>query len=569
MSAEASSGTGTRRGFIRQLLSRPLALGSLCVVALVIVACLAAPVLAPYDPLTQDLSHLLETPTWAHPLGTDALGRDILSRLLYGGQSALLGVAVAFAVWIAIGVPVGLVAGYIGGAVDRVISTIVDLMMALPSIIIVLAALAMFDKSMVAAMVTLGVLASAGLVRVVRAAALSLREELYVLAAQVSGVGIVRILFRHVLPGLRGPLVVQAALLAGGVLVVQVGLGFLGLGMPPPNPTWGNMVGDAAKVLSQSSWMLVPTGGVIAVMIMAFGLIGDAARDTMADTRRGHRRSSGSRQRRTEPRRPVDATALLDVDDLTVSFGTDVVVDHVSFTIDPGEIVGLVGESGSGKTMTSLALLGLLPDGADLSAARMSVAGIDLISSDRRTWAMVRGRTVAYVSQEPMVSLDPLFTIGDLFDEVLRAHDRKLSRKERSTQAEQLLAQVRLPDPRSVLHSYPFQLSGGMAQRVAIAVALAGGPRLLVADEPTTALDVTVQAEILDLMRTLREERAMAILLVTHDLGVVADLCERVLVMQEGRIVEQGDVDGLFAAPQHDYTRELIHATPTMPEMTV
>jgi ABC-type dipeptide/oligopeptide/nickel transport system ATPase component len=241
------------------------------------------------------------------------------------------------------------------------------------------------------------------------------------------------------------------------------------------------------------------------------------------------------------------------------------VLHSISFAIAPGEIVGLVGESGSGKTVTALTLMRLLDPALEISSGTCELRGVDLLGLDDTAMSSIRGKRIGLVSQEPMVALDPLFPIGAQLEEVLRLHHRE-SRRALRARAMKLLTDVRLPDPQSVMARHPYELSGGMIQRVVIAMALAGDPELLIADEPTTALDVTVQAGILELLRDLRTRRGMSILFVTHDLGVVADVCDRAIVMSEGRIVEEAMVDDLFYNPQAEYTKRLISNTPSLLE---
>ena len=255
--------------------------------------------------------------------------------------------------------------------------------------------------------------------------------------------------------------------------------------------------------------------------------------------------------------------------DYSIAFGTpdgvSTVVEGVDFDVREGEIFGLVGESGSGKTVTALSLLGLLPDNGAVTSGYAELAGERISPASPAVQHRIRGREIGLVSQEPMVALDPHYTIGSQLSEVIRTiGDVGRDRKAVKARAVELLTDVRLPNPEEVLRQYPFELSGGMIQRVVIAIALAGSPRLLLADEPTTALDVTVQAGILDLLRSLRDERGMAVILVTHDLGVVADVCDRAIVMQKGRVVEEGPIDDIFYAPQHPYTVSLLESTPNI-----
>jgi peptide/nickel transport system ATP-binding protein len=255
---------------------------------------------------------------------------------------------------------------------------------------------------------------------------------------------------------------------------------------------------------------------------------------------------------------------LLEVADLSVRFDTDDgivhAVDKLSFTLGHGEVLGIVGESGCGKSVTCMSLVRLLPETAVIDG-RASFEGRDLLALSPRALRRVRGRSISFVFQEPMTSLNPVFTVGHQIEEVLRRH-LDLSRGDARARALELLRLVRIPAPDRRLDEYPHQLSGGMRQRVMIAMALACDPKVLVADEPTTALDVTIQAGILDLMRDIRERLGTAIILITHNLGVVADLADRVLVMYAGRKAEEAPVDELFAHPQHPYTIGLLGAIP-------
>ncbi|MHC9043285.1 dipeptide/oligopeptide/nickel ABC transporter permease/ATP-binding protein [Microbacterium saperdae] len=560
------------KGRLRHLLTvNPLALSAAAVVLAISLLVALAQWIAPYDPLAQDLLAALQAPSAAHWLGTDTLGRDTLSRLLFGGQRALTGVVVALLVFTASGLLFGLAAGYLGGWVDRAVGVMVDLLLSLPGIILILAVLAVFSQNLMAAMVTFGFLLSSSLIRVVRGAVLNIREELYVAAAEISGLRAGRIIVRHVAPGIVGPVVVQLAIFAGAALGLQTGLGFLGLATTPPQPSWGGMVGEAAPVMFQSPWLLIFSGGIIAIMTLSFALVGDGVRD-INEGRTTRRRSSVIRRARrvvapTLPTAP-SAPALLDVRDYSIAFGDDApIVRSIGFSVAKGEIVSLVGESGSGKTITGLSLLGLLPDGASVSSGRAWLNGVSLSDASRSVLASIRGKRIGLVSQEPMVALDPLFTVGSQLEEIL---GRLVggSRSARRARATELLESVGLPDPRRVLSSYAHELSGGMLQRIVIAIALAGDPDLIIADEPTTALDVTVQAGILDLLRRLREERGLAVLLITHDLAVVADIADRVLVMERGSIVEAAPVDELYASPNHPYTQALLRSTPSLVELS-
>ncbi|MGV0759295.1 oligopeptide/dipeptide ABC transporter ATP-binding protein [Tistrella mobilis] len=257
--------------------------------------------------------------------------------------------------------------------------------------------------------------------------------------------------------------------------------------------------------------------------------------------------------------------ALLDIDGLTVTFGTGDrafrAVDGVSLSVDAGEVLGIVGESGSGKSVSSLAVMGLLPPTARVEAQRLNFAGTDLLSLSGRARRRLTGKDVAMVFQDPLTSLNPCYTIGFQIIEALKVHEGG-SRRQLRERAVGLLDQVGIPDPRARIDSYPHQLSGGMNQRVVIAMAIACNPRLLIADEPTTALDVTIQAQILDLLLGLQRDRGMALILITHDLAVVAETARRVAVMYAGQVVETGQVPEIFRHPRHPYTAALLEALP-------
>jgi peptide/nickel transport system permease protein len=533
-------------------------------VALVCVAAVAAPWIAPYASEDTDLPAALAGPGRRHLLGVDPLGRDELSRLIFGSRVTLEGVGIAVIAFLLVGATVGLVAGYAGGLADLVVSRALDIALAIPAVLVLLTVLSVAPNDQVLPMLAFGALSAPGLARVVRSAALEVREELYVDAARIFGLTPLQIIARHVLRRVVNVAVVQAAIFAGVALIVQSGLAFLGFGPRPPAPSWGSSVQDASEVINRDPWLLYPTGLVIALTVLAFGLVGDGVRDAAAQ-RWARARFTPARIRagRRGPAAPPPSSApgrpLLSVRGLSVDAGPPGrpvrLIDNVSFDIGAGEAVGLVGESGCGKSISALAVLGVLPSGARRVAGSVALDGRDL--TGELAMAAARGREIGYISQEPMIALDPTFTAGAQLAEAVRRH-RRVSRAAARRTALELLGQVKVRDPEAVAARYPHQLSGGIAQRVCIALALAGEPRLLIADEPTTALDVRVQAEILALLHTLRRETGLAVLLVTHDWGVVADQCDRAVVMYAGEVVEVADVETVFAQPRHPYTQGLL-----------
>jgi peptide/nickel transport system permease protein len=572
--AEAVS-HGRPRGIARTVLRSKRGAAALAFLLLIFLASELAGVITSGGPVKETLLAVNQGPSLHHLLGTDELGRDILTRILYGGRSSLLGIAEALGALLVISVPLGVISGYAGGITDRVITRAADLVMSIPVIIILLAVLAIFGHSMSTAMVAFGVLGSAGVIRVVRSAALTARSEAFIDAARVMGVRRIDIVFRHVLPQCRGVIVVQAALFAAIALGVQTGLTYLSLGPAPPAPTWGGMVAEAVSQFYVAPWQLVPSGAAIALTVIALGVLGDVVRDAIADS---HSASAGGvarrrrRRRGGAPVRPADAEALLQAEGVTVVVGSGAtqtsLIKDVSLTVAPGEALGLVGESGSGKSITVKALAGLLPRAAAVTGGAIHFSGEELTAGGDAAYRAIRGRGIAIVTQEPMRALDPSYRVGKLLADVVRAVDH-CGRREARARAIELLRRVQIQEPEDVAQRYPHEISGGMAQRVSIATALAGHPRLLIADEPTTALDVTVQAEILDLLRGLQQETGLALILVSHDLGVVAEICARVCVMYAGEIVEVAPSADLFTRAMHPYTRALIQASPRARERQV
>ncbi|MEW2263017.1 dipeptide/oligopeptide/nickel ABC transporter permease/ATP-binding protein [Streptomyces sp. NPDC047853] len=568
---------------LRRLLRNPLGAGSAAVLVLLVLAVLLAPWLAPQDPTAASLGQAFADPGGAHPLGMDSAGRDILSRILYGGRNTLGGALIALGIALALGVPAGLYAGYRGGRFDSAANWTVDLVMALPAMVVLLASRAILGPQVWALMVVLGVLAAPSFYRLVRGIVAGVRKELYIDAAKVSGLSDARIVARHVLIVVRGPVIIQVALVAGVAIGLQAGLEFLGVGSGSA-ATWGAMLNEAFQNIQRAPWLMLWPGLALGLTNGALVLLASALRDGLED-RTGRSQAAPPRTARRGRAVPVDArrhraagdaddsgtadeagerAGLLSVRGLSVAYtqadGTDKEVVHrVDLDVRAGEIVGLVGESGSGKTQTAFAMLGILPDGGRIGAGSVLVGGREVVGLPEREHRALRGRTVAYVPQEPMSNLDPAFTIGSQLTEPMR-HILGLSRREATRRAVELLRLVEIAHPERTLRLHPHEISGGMAQRVLIAGAMSCDPELLIADEPTTALDVRVQAEILALLRRLQRDRGLGVLLVTHDLGVVADLCDRVAVMNGGRIVETGTAEQVLHSPEDPYTRTLLDA---------
>ncbi|WP_223948978.1 dipeptide/oligopeptide/nickel ABC transporter permease/ATP-binding protein [Arthrobacter sp. NtRootA1] len=566
---------------LRRLLRNPFALYSIVVLLALVAAATLAPLIAPFPPEYADLGNSLAAPGGANLLGTDSAGRDIFSRLLWGSQTTLLGVLIVTAMALLVGVPTGLLAGYYGRFLDDVTSWFANILMALPGIIVLLTVRAAVGPSLVIAMIALGIMVSPSYFRLTRSTVQGVRNELYVDAARVAGLSNARIMARHVLLVVRAPLIIQTANVGGIAISVQAGLDFLGLG-DPNTVTWGGMVSDGFVTVYQTPLGLLWPALAIGLVTAAFVLLGNALRDALEDAEKvkGKRPvrtakaaapdSKDDREHKNEgqaaPKRP-EAAHLMDVRNLSIAYPTGpsdlrTVVKDVSFTVDRGEVVGLVGESGSGKSQSAFTALGLLSGAAIVTGGSVSFDDRWLVKPGdakirQQHYSGIRGKRIGYIPQEPMSNLDSAFTIGFQLTSPMR-EVLGISKDEATKRAKDLLASVGIPDPDRTMRAYPHEISGGMAQRVLIAGAISCEPDLLVADEPTTALDVTVQAEVLDVLRDLQQRLGLGVLLITHNFGVVADLCDRVVVMQSGAVVEQGPVRDIIRQPTHEYTQKLL-----------
>jgi peptide/nickel transport system permease protein len=561
-----------QKGFFRRLVAKPSAIVSGLWLAILLVAALFPRLFTATDPMNQDLLATLKgyrAPS--HWLGTDELGRDVWSRLVNGTRWTLWGSLIALVVAVVLGVTFGLVAGFLGGKVDMVIQRFAEILFSIPALIILLVVYSVFPFNVAAAMATLGVIFSSSLSRLVRGVTLTTREELFVAAAQVSGLSKFQIIVRHLLPRISSLVIVQASLLASISVLIQSSLAFLGFGPRPPKPSWGGLIANARENISSQPFLLIPPGIAVALTVIALNIFGDAIRDTATErwsiSKIRKRNKGGATQGLVYTSTPIADTgsALLSVQHLSVAFPSDdgimPVVTDVSFAIGPGEVVGLVGESGCGKSMTAAGVLGMIPGRGVITGGSVHFDGQNLTAMTPKELEGIRGREIGYVSQEPMVALDPTWRVGRQLAEAI-AHHQGVSKREARAAAIELLTAVNLPDPAGMAARYPHQVSGGQAQRIAIAFALAGNPRLLIADEPTTALDVTIQAEILALLRRIGSERGMAIMLITHNWGVVAELCDRAIVMYAGELVEQGPTSAMFHKSLHPYTQGLLGSNP-------
>ena len=550
-----------------RLFTRPYALLPGAFLLMVLVCAIGAPWIAPFDPFTPNIRHRLEAPSAMYWFGTDDLGRDMLSRIIYGARTALIASFESVGIGVVVGVSLGLLAGYVGGWLDRVAMRFADVMQSIPAILLALALIGVLGKGLGNAMLAVGVIFSISFMRITRAVVLAEREQLYVDAARVLGLRPFAIMVKQILPNVSGPLIVQASISLGTALLIEAMLSFLGVGADSSQVSWGAMLETARQFQAEQALLPMVPGLAITLTVLSFNLLGDTLRDALlpSSAQAPRRKATAAPDTAQDPGAQLPADTLLEVRGLTVRAGMGgseaELLSQVSLHVRRGEVLGLVGESGCGKSMTASAILGLLPRGAHIASGSVRLAGTELVNLPEAALRHIRGKRIGMVFQDANAALSPVHTIGTQLEDIVRAH-QPMSRAQARARAIELLDLVGVPDPARRLQDYPHQFSGGMAQRVVIAGALACNPELLIADEPTTALDVTIQAQVLDLLAELRQRLGMSVLLITHDLGVVADTCDRVAVMYAGQIVEVGDVRQTLMAPRHPYTKALLQAMP-------
>ena len=558
-------------------LRRPEVIVGLLLLA-VLFACAVAPGwLAPHNATRMVVKLKFLPPAWIaggnpdYLLGTDQAGRDLLSRLIYGANTSLTIAASAVAVSALLGVTLGLFAGYFRGWIDTVVMRLADVQLAFPFILLALAILSVSETK--SALTIIVVLAAADWVthaRVMRGRTLVEREKEYVRGARALGASHLRTLFVYILPSVLPTAIVIALIELAVLMLVELILSFIGLGIDPPAVSWGTILADGRRNVAIAWWMLVFPGAAIFLAVLAVNLVADG----LADIFDPRLRLSGRIGRRLK--RPVlpataaaetllgDSSPLLAVSHLRVDFSGDGgrtirAVENVSFDVNHGERVGIVGESGSGKSATALAIMGLLDETGRVTGGSIRLKGRELVGLGERDLNRIRGKTMAMVFQDPGVSLNPVYKVGRQIAEAITLH-QAVAGEEARRRAIAALTLVNIGEPRRVADSYPFEISGGMQQRAMIAMALSCRPDLLIADEPTTALDVTTQAQILRELDAIAGELGTGIILITHDLGIVAEFTDKAIVMYGGVVCESGPTSLIVGDPLHPYTRMLLRA---------
>ncbi|MFF8882089.1 dipeptide/oligopeptide/nickel ABC transporter permease/ATP-binding protein [Streptomyces flaveolus] len=551
---------------------------ALAVLLVVVLGAVFAPLLT-QDPLATGTPAL--PPGADHWFGTDRAGRDVFARVVHGARYSLVIGFGATLLALAIGSSLGALAATSRKFADESVMRTLDVVMSFPPIALAAVLVAVFGASVPVIIFTIAFVYSPSLARVVRANVLEQYGEDYVAAEQVIGARRHYIVARHVAVNCAAPVLVFATVMVADSIIFEASLSFIGAGVQDPDPSWGSVLAYGRQILLSGGWWATLFPGLcLLITVLALNVLSEGMTDAAAspdkaradggdtvekiaaaepDTDRTAAEAAltelATRIEATEPAVPPlaeDAADLLVVRDLSIRFpdryGDIPVVDGISFTVREGETLGLVGESGCGKSITSLAVMGLLARNA-VTTGEILYRGRDLLKLSPRERRALMGPEIAMVYQDAMSSLNPSVLIGTQLK-------RLTSRGGTRTPAE-LLELVGL-SPERTLRSYPHELSGGQRQRVLIAMALSRSPRLLIADEPTTALDVTVQAQIVELLVRLRDELGFAMVLVSHDLALVGDLAHRVAVMYAGQVAEAGDTRALLTDPAHHYSRGLL-----------
>lgn len=580
----------SQAGHVRFRRWRAMSLGSrisLIVLLIVVLIAVFASVLAPYDPL--QIFDARMAPNSSYLFGTDDKGRDVLSRMMYGARYSLtIGLGATVFAFIA-GSIIGAFAAVSRKWISEIIMRILDVIMSFPGIALAATFVIVFGTSVPSLIFAIGFLYIPQIARIVRANVMSEYNQDYVRAVVVSGARAPHILIKHVVRNCIAPIVVFTIVLVADAIVFEASLSFISAGIPEPTPTWGNILADArGGVLSGRWWQALYPGLAIMITVLCLNILSEGMTDAMAaapkadisprednlstkreadkfvaDPRLAYKAQEEMLEKRLAALRETenirhdrfpartDVPPVLEVKDLCIRFprhGSVNVVDHVSFVVRPRQTMGLVGESGCGKSITSLTIMGLLDPRAEITGEIM-YNGQNLIGLDNTHYNQLRGREIAMIYQDALSSLNPSMLI--------RSQMKQLTKRGGTRSAEELLELVGL-DPKRTLDSYPHELSGGQRQRVLIAMALTRDPKVIIADEPTTALDVTVQKQVIDLLNKLQKELGFAMVFVSHDLALVAEVANSITVMYAGQVVEQGPVHEILCNPIHEYTRGLL-----------
>ncbi|MGC4859609.1 dipeptide/oligopeptide/nickel ABC transporter permease/ATP-binding protein [Micromonospora sp. DT41] len=553
---------------------------ALSFVLLIVVVGIFAPLILRHDPAQAGLGPALTGPNGDYWFGLDKLGRDVFSRLVAGTRRSLIVGFGSAGIALVVGAILGALAGTSRPAIDEVVMRCLDVVMAFPAIVLSALLIISFGKnSLLVLVVAIGFVFVPSIARIVRANVLSQYREDYVAAERIIGARRPHILWRHILRNCAAPILVFVTVMVADAIVFEASLSFIGGGLAPQEAasSWGSVIAFGKEMVQIGGWWATFFPGLLILLtVLALNVLSEGMSDAWAApaARRATATKAGDAQEEAQPgfgelvrlpglpeaaqrlrerARPLpQGDPVLEVRNLSIGFegrhrGVDI-VDDLTFDVRPGEVLGLVGESGSGKSLTSLAVMGLLPQGARVRG-EVRFAGTDLLTLSAKRRRALMGREIAMVYQDALSALNPSLRIGPQLAQMIRRGGTR--------SAEELMELVGL-DARRTLSAYPHELSGGQRQRVVIAMALSRDPRLIIADEPTTALDVTVQAQVMELLLRLRGQLGFALILVSHDLALVSDVADRVVVMYGGQIVESGVTADVVGAPAHHYARGLL-----------
>lgn len=579
---EAAAKGSTFGGFKKMKTASKIAF---VILVFVVLASVFANFIAPHNPL--EIFNARQAPGNGFIFGTDDKGRDILSRMLYGGQYSLVIGFGATGMALLCGSIIGAIAAVSRKAVSEVIMRVLDIIMSFPGIALAAVFVSILGNSVPSIIFAIGFMYTPQIARIVRANIVSEYGEDYVRATIVSGARAPWILWKHVLRNCIAPIMVFTVTLVADAIIFEASLTFIGAGIAEPTPTWGNILADArAGVLAGRWWQAFFPGLAIMMTCLALNILSEGLTDAMAaapgapvdtensdsrraddilasDPVRAYAEQAESLERRlnalkevelsrTDRRKPdFDVKPLLSVKDLCISFeshGDVKVVDHVSFDVRPGQCMALVGESGCGKSITTKVIMGLT-DPKETITGEVLYKDQDLLKLSKEEHRKLLGHELAMVYQDALSSLNPSMLISSQM--------KQLTSRGGTRSAEELLELVGL-DPKRTLESYPHELSGGQRQRVLIAMALTRDPSLVICDEPTTALDVTVQKQVIKLLNDLQRRLGFAMIFVSHDLALVAEVASEITVMYAGQVIEQAATTELLTNPVHEYTRGLL-----------
>ncbi len=545
-------------------------------VVIVIVA-LLADVIAPYppsQPTNTVAGDIYNPPSSLHWLGTDDAGKDVFSNFIFGARVSLIVGFFASLISIFIGGVLGILSGYFGGRVDNLVMRFTDIMLVIPDLPLMVVIVALTKPSLMNIIFVIGLLGWTTTARIVRSQTLAVKSRKFVLRARAIGSGEAHIIRRHILPLVMPLLSVNAVLVVSLAVLNESTLSFLGLG-DPTALSWSQMLNFAFArgAMSVGAWwaLAVPGFGIVWV-VLGLTLFGQGLEQVLNPRLEFHHLSPGLQPQRgsagesfsmlSTGEAPIVEVKSVSVDYLTPGKPPARAVHQVSFSLRRGEMLGLVGESGCGKTTLMLALMRLLPATGQISAGQVFFNGRELTTLEEAAMQQVRWKGISMIFQGAMNALNPVRTVGDQIAEAIIRHEPDCPRNELRERVDKLLDLVGISAQRR--DHYPHQYSGGMRQRAMIAMALACNPQVVIADEPTTALDVMIQAQILELLANLSRKLGLSVIFVTHDLGVVAEMCDRVLVMYGGMTAEYAGVDAIYNQPLHPYTQELLKAFPDL-----